>query len=91
MLCESCTMEGCNSQAFAFFLQAWVADLVRPGRLGQEEAHKGEGQTSAPPDNVIPVLPRRAQVLQQLMQPPPRQLVQLCAWLPQQPALSKDM
>lgn len=63
-----------------------MTHLVRPGGLGQEEAHEGEGQASAPPYDVVPVLPRRAQVLQPLMQPLLRQLVQLCTRLPQQPA-----
>ena len=40
------------------------ADLVRPGRLGQKEAHEGQGQAGAAANNVVAVLPRRAQALQ---------------------------
>ncbi len=52
-----------------------ATDLVRPRRLCQEQAHEGEGQATAAPDDVIPVLPWRPQTLQQLMQPQARQLI----------------
>ena len=61
---------------------------MRSGRLGQKEAHEGKGQAGAAAHDVVAVLPRRAQALQQLVQPRARQLVQLRARLPQQPASS---
>ena len=60
---------------------------MRPCRLGQEEAHKGEGQAGAAADDVIPMLPGRAQAPQQFVQPGARQLVQVRSSLPQKPAI----